>query len=546
MLPDLTSYEGADAYPGRSSDGTDDFVSWQHPHRDIRICMRRAVLRTLLSQAVSSSAEAEPSEIGGVLWGKAFGDDSLVISETTLVSGSGPLFNDGSLDRRNIEKTIHRPPPEPSLAVLGYFRSQTREDVSLTPRDRSLIEEHFDDPDSIFLVIRPLDMGICMAEFFFWLNGRLQTDSSDLQVPLIVPENSLGNDSLGNAPVSLDGTSSPLRENRELSQADAGRPGAPSAIRNGSSREALARDPAKRSTWLLPVLTIFVLALAGGGVAYLESPVLRSRLESLLMHSPDSGIDLQVVRTENGEISLNWNQYDPNIIRAQGATLNIIDGSRLSKLNLGYAELRSGKVRYSPRSADVEFRLEVKSENGGSITKSVHALTPSTETLAKAGSPAGEGSGRSLRGNKFTCGKSAKGAPGTAQGNDDIMVEVPLDIGPNPNDPPKVVLEVTTVVPAVPQPAAPDVYTPPFVLEEMMPETTRFGQFEQVSVQVDIDPSGRVTAASATVNGIESKSAAAAVAVSAAKRWIFHPASLNGKAVPSEYTIVFSFHPHPG
>jgi len=538
----LTSYEGADAYPGKPSDAPDDFVSWQHPHRDIRICMRRAVLRTLLSQAVNSSAEAEPSEIGGVLWGKAFGDDSLVISEVTLVSGSGLLFNDGSLDRRNIEKTIHRPPPEPSLAVLGYFRSQTREDVCLTPRDRSLIEEHFDDPDSVFLVIRPLDMGICMAEFFFWLNGRLQTDSSDLHVPLIVPENGPGNA----AP----------RENLELSQADVRAPGAPhasiadtpqpSAIRNGSSREALAREPAKRSTWLLPVLTIFVLALVGGGVAYLESPALRSRLQTLLMHSPDSGIDLQVVRTENGEISLNWNQYDPNIIRAQGATLNIIDGSRLSKLNLGYAELRSGKVTYSPRSADVEFRLDVKSENGGSITKSVHALTSATETLAKNGSPTGEASGRPLRMNKFTRDKSEKGAPRAAQGNDDILVEVPLDIGPNPNDPPKVVLEVTTVVPAAPQPAAPDVYTPPFVLEEMMPETTRFGQFEQVSVQVDIDPSGHVTAASATVNGIESRSAAAAVAVSAAKRWIFHPASLNGKAVPSEYTIVFSFHPHPG
>jgi hypothetical protein len=104
---------------------------------------------------------------------------------------------------------------------------------------------------------------------------------------------------------------------------------------------------------------------------------------------------------------------------------------------------------------------------------------------------------------------------------------------------------VTTVVPPVPQPVAPDVYTPPFVLEEMMPETTRFGQFEQVAVQVDIDRAGHVTAASATVDGNESQSPAAGIAVSAAKRWIFHPAAFNGKAVPSEYTIVFSFHPHP-
>ena len=531
MLPNLTSYEGADAYPAKPPDAPEGSVSWQHPHRDMRICMHRAVLRTLLSEAVNSAREEEPSEIGGVLWGKAFGDDSLVISEATLVSGSGLLFNDGSLDRRNIETTIHRPPPEPSLAVLGYFRSQTREDVCLTARDRSLIEEHFEDPDSIFLVIRPVDMGICMAEFFFWLNGRVQTDSSDLQVPFMTPE-----DNPGNALVGGEGTGPPLRESDELTQADA-------------RRQALAREPAKRSAWLRPVLTIFVLALIGATAAYFESPVVRLRVQTLLPHSPDTGIDLQVARTENGEISLNWNQYDPKIIRAQGATLNIIDGSRLSKLNLGYAELRSGKVTYAPRSADVEFRLEVQSEGGGSITKSVHALTPATETLAEGGSPDGEVSGTPLRINRLARDKSERGARRAAgshaEGDGDILVEVPLDIGPNPADPPKVVLEVTTVLPVVPPPAAPAVYAPPFVLEEMMPETTRFGQFEQVSVQVEIDPAGHVTAASATVNGNESQSPAAAIAVSAAKRWIFHPAALNGKAVPSEYTIVFSFHPHP-
>jgi hypothetical protein len=525
----LTSYEGADAYPAKSPDAPDGSVSWQHPHRDVRICMRRAVLRTLLSQAVNSSREEEPSEIGGVLWGKAFGDDSLVISEATFVSGSGRLFNDGSLDRRNIETTIHRPPPEPSLAVLGYFRSQTREDVCLTSRDRSLIEEHFEDPDSIFLVIRPVDMGLCMAEFFFWLDGRLQMDSSDLQVPFMVPEDNPGNDGLGRALVSHDGSDAPE----------------PPEIRNSPSRQELTRDPAKRSAFLLPVLTILVLALIGATGAYFGSPVVRSRLQTFLQHAPDTGFDLQVARTGNGEISLNWNQFDPNIIRAQGATLNIIDGSRLSKLNLGYAQLRSGKVTYSPQSDDVEFRLEVDSENGDRITKSVHALAPPTETLAEGVSPNREASGSPVRVGKFTRDKPGKSAPRAAQGNDDILVEVPLDVGANPNDPPKVVLEVTTVVPPAPKPAAPDVYTPPFVLEEMMPETTRFGQFEQVSVKVEIDPSGHVTAAWATVNGNESQSPAAAVAVSAAKRWIFHPAALNGKAVPSEYTIVFSFHPHP-
>jgi hypothetical protein len=38
----------------------------------------------------------------------------------------------------------------------------------------------------------------------------------------------------------------------------------------------------------------------------------------------------------------------------------------------------------------------------------------------------------------------------------------------------------------------------------------------------------------------------ASIAVSAARRWRFHPATLNGVPVPSDYTIVFAFHPRLG
>jgi hypothetical protein len=80
----------------------------------------------------------------------------------------------------------------------------------------------------------------------------------------------------------------------------------------------------------------------------------------------------------------------------------------------------------------------------------------------------------------------------------------------------------------------------------MMPETTVLGQFARISVKVRIDVAGRVTSADAVQDGTPEDPSLAGIAVSAAKRWRFHPATLNGVPVPSDYTIVFAFHPQPG
>lgn len=51
--------------------------------------------------------------------------------------------------------------------------------------DQDLIQHYMRDPSSVFLVVRPFEIGICMAGFFFWDQDRLQTDASELEVPLI-------------------------------------------------------------------------------------------------------------------------------------------------------------------------------------------------------------------------------------------------------------------------------------------------------------------------------------------------------------------------
>jgi TonB family protein len=63
----------------------------------------------------------------------------------------------------------------------------------------------------------------------------------------------------------------------------------------------------------------------------------------------------------------------------------------------------------------------------------------------------------------------------------------------------------------------------------------------KVEVQVTIDESGHVKNAWLVHSAGKANSLLANVAVTAARQWIFQPATLHGKPVTAEHLIVFDF-----
>jgi hypothetical protein len=64
----------------------------------------------------------------------------------------------------------------------------------------------------------------------------------------------------------------------------------------------------------------------------------------------------------------------------------------------------------------------------------------------------------------------------------------------------------------------------------------------QVDVIVSVDQYGHVTQAQAEQHGGRKPSHAIVVAAqNAAKNWVFEPARLDGRPVPSEHSIIFQF-----
>jgi TonB family protein len=79
---------------------------------------------------------------------------------------------------------------------------------------------------------------------------------------------------------------------------------------------------------------------------------------------------------------------------------------------------------------------------------------------------------------------------------------------------------------------------------KLFPPNT-FASAGQLEVNVTVDEQGKVTAARIATPNNKMNSVLIGSALIAAKQWIFEPATLRGKRIASEHTIVFQFRSAP-
>jgi protein TonB len=89
-------------------------------------------------------------------------------------------------------------------------------------------------------------------------------------------------------------------------------------------------------------------------------------------------------------------------------------------------------------------------------------------------------------------------------------------------------------------------YVSPRPVYQVLPDISQLPQVMrstagEVSVVVNIDPAGHVTAARIEFKNPKPPGAIIAAAENAARKWVFEPARLDGRPIPSEHSIVFRF-----
>ncbi|MGO9096888.1 MAG: hypothetical protein ACLQGV_16910 [Bryobacteraceae bacterium] len=374
--------------PERTKGSGTDFCVWEVPAKALSIRMRPEVAERLERESLESfrALTKRGSEIGGLLLGHVSGDPhAIVIEEIEAVScdySRGPLYLLSEADEARLKAAIAR--PRPSVAVVGFFRSNTRKELALSSDDLALAGKHFSGPDSLVLLVKPFSMKPSLGGWF------------------------LGEDGFASAPIEFTFRRGALVENRSLALPAATPTPPPAPLPDPPAVEPVVADLLllNRAQLPLPVPAPVPLAeapvmpdlrllkqaqlpppptrrpkgwlwlplLAGliGGSSFFGYRVAGPGLPTL---DPSAGALALKVERYAGQLRLSWNHSASAFATAQKATLSILDGPHEQILILDLDQLRTGSLVYAPATADVTFRLELADlARGKSVTESIRAI----------------------------------------------------------------------------------------------------------------------------------------------------------------------------
>jgi hypothetical protein len=334
--------------------------------------------------------------------------------------------------------------------------------------------------------------------------------------------------------------------------------------------------------------------------------LVRKRIPAAVAARDNSAALGMRVQAQGDALLVSWDRQSEMIRSAESAVLEISDGSRYREIHLDSNEIANGSLLYRPASSDVALRLRLSRKHGSTTSESIRVLdgsnmpsgpnsigkahlnavagthpliraAPTTAsnqaTLAAARSvprdlraelrkPPGRDTaegvpqpGRRGSGTGAPASREAPSSEGRQRENQRAMAvkatgsqhppEAATARSTRATNPARVVeIPEAGQMRTAPRPSR--VYVPPRPIKQVMPSGVSGGTVifrpVQIEVQVRIDETGRVSELHLTKVSEQNESLARS-ALTAAKEWIFQPATIDGKNVPSDHIIEFRFTP---
>jgi len=521
-----------------------EFYTWTFPGAPVRIHLHLNVVESL-GREVRRAFESVPShsvEIGGILYGTAdFAANRLIEIKDfepflcEYRSDHKFILSDG--DGRKLDRLLaaRRADGPEALSVVGYYRAQIGEGLSLRQEDVATAQAHFYDPANVFLLVKPSPDGSASAGFFFWDNGRIDSEFSFLEFPFDARQlTGLRVKPVPHPTAQTLAPTDPFPEPQTQVEYPplVPTPEFPAPFEREAAQQA--RSQPNRRVWRAGLFALGMIALGAVGYqGYLAwAPHQSGAAASQASDAP--ALALQVGR-QGADLRVSWNRNSPAIVQATGGVLSIRDGdAQQQELHLDPDQLRHGSVTYTPATADVRFRLEVTAPGNSKTSETVLALT--------AARPATPGSSQPpARGPSPQSDAAAATSPGTSK-------DGPLRV--TTMDPPA--RSPMTDAPVAPQPtprgSSSLLYLPPRPVRQVQPSLSYAvrkliaAQIE-VPVKVWISNTGTVVKAEAQPTGQLVSSSLVTAAQRAAFRWRFAPAVQGTATVPSEMILKFQYKP---
>lgn len=307
-------------------------------------------------------------EVGGVLFGEHVAENGDVVRilnfrPLACEHASGPSFVLSEADRAALEEllqSVHSDESLRGLEPVGWYHSHTRSGIFLSRDDLEIWKRYFPEPWQIAMVLRPAKSDPTRVGFFFReLDGSVRAEASykEFTIGPVRSAPVLSSPPPSDVSGPRNGLHPPSDPPQIDSAVEAGEIHAGSDNPEPVPRPAFVPDhpleASHRSRWLIPAIC---LAIIGAGLAF-AIYLLRGPSHQLSLRAADS----------DGQLRIEWDRTAKPILEAEGASLQIAEGSAKVQIELDPESLRKGSVSYTRQSEDLEVRLKVRLPQGAYV-----------------------------------------------------------------------------------------------------------------------------------------------------------------------------------
>ncbi len=399
--------------------GTPDTYVWQVPGKPVAVHIPLAIIDRLsveLMRGYGANPKRSP-EVGGVLIGSVqAGTPPIVrVEDFEIVPCQyrrGPSYTFTEEDCGPFELAGTRPDG------VGYFRTHTREGLSLGPEDVDLLDHFFAGEHTVALLVKPFATKVSQAGIFVRENGSFP-EMTPLEFPFRRQELTgqaapARRSMMERRPKLRDlDPSSPRSRSRYGQEAVPGSAGIPEAAGNFGSREpgsdrapssayipgsaaldasaaygispgpppgSLQYDVAEagasvgsladakpRNRWVWVPLSVVFLLL---GLALGFQAALTYGSRPVNLSAKDFSLGLTVARTDQ-TLTLRWDRQALAVRAAKRGVLEIEEAGVSKPVDLDEAQVQNGTIVYRNVSDQVRFKLSVYPEEGIAVMQYV-------------------------------------------------------------------------------------------------------------------------------------------------------------------------------
>jgi hypothetical protein len=334
------------------------YYVWELPGKPVVVHLHLSVIDRMSAEIMRGfgAVPKRGAEVGGVLLGTIEQGVPTIVKVEDFEPVAcdykrGPSYLFTADDGAAFDDTCARSQPDPSRPTyaVGYFRSHTRDGLSLAPEDIGLIEHYFPAPSHIALLVKPFATKVSLASFFFREDG-LFPSTAPLEFPFRRRE--------------LTGEEAPPRRTmlervpRRREMRNVVEEEIPEPVASVPEPVDAYTSPSKsraRGGWVwIPLSFVFLLL----GVVLGFQAALTMGGKSSGSGTVDYSLGL-TVNMEGTNLSVKWDRDAPAIKAAQKGLLEIEDGASTKPVDLDAAQLRNGSILFTNSSKTVRFRLIV-------------------------------------------------------------------------------------------------------------------------------------------------------------------------------------------